>query len=533
MSGPIDERLLSAERIIIEFFEDMVPKILNLNQQRCDEYAKGLVDSSDIQPAENQGARSYTVVCASKGKAVQFRLKPFKRPILILGCQIYGNQVPKIEICGEFLTLPVYLSNMIPGRAHILQETPRRNFPLAREKRTVMDLAKFLAKATYHPQPRSMIRKDSWTRTITKKLKSLLEHPNLKTLAPEIYKRAEDLLPWIYLIRRLPAVLCHYDFVEDNIFVNESGTVTGVIDFNKAGIESFGMNIYGLYEGFLGMMEGGHWSFYNELVATDAEAGDDENGNPHEVLQSVEPDDTDADGNGNPHPSKAKPDREVLEAESPNAEAEAEADDNGNSHPPKAKTDREVLEEIFWEIPDDDSANPHPPGVKTDREVLEAAFWEIPDAEADANADANAHANAHANAAANAAANASANVNTNPDADADNGNSGPPRATTTREVLEAAFWTTLWTNLAPGVRCQRLAIGVAINVGIISRYFVDEMLERIDPKNPAHMRSLDHARGILEAIPMDFLVVPAGLEVPEDRVESISRYLGNLLRFLK
>ena len=52
----------------------------------------------------------------------------------------------------------------------------------------------------------------------------------------------------------------HHDLVAQKIFVNETGGLTGVIDWDGAGIEAFGMMIFALYEAFFGGMEGGHWS---------------------------------------------------------------------------------------------------------------------------------------------------------------------------------------------------------------------------------------------------------------------------------
>lgn len=53
--------------------------------------------------------------------------------------------------------------------------------------------------------------------------------------------------------------------------MNDAGNTTGVIDFDEAGVEAFGMSIWGLYECFFGSMEGGKWSFYHEMpVLADA-----------------------------------------------------------------------------------------------------------------------------------------------------------------------------------------------------------------------------------------------------------------------
>jgi hypothetical protein len=86
----------------------------------------------------------------------------------------------------------------------------------------------------------------------------------LQVLAPEIVEIVSNLQGKLHLLDSLPPVLTHHDFSEVNILVNDMGNVTGVIDFDAAGIEAFGMCIWGIYECFLGCMERGKWSFHNQ-----------------------------------------------------------------------------------------------------------------------------------------------------------------------------------------------------------------------------------------------------------------------------
>ncbi|KAJ5715263.1 uncharacterized protein N7483_012444 [Penicillium malachiteum] len=50
-----------------------------------------------------------------------------------------------------------------------------------------------------------------------------------------------------------------------NILVNDSGNVTGVVDFDGAEFEAFGICLWGLYECSFGSMEDGKWAFYKEM----------------------------------------------------------------------------------------------------------------------------------------------------------------------------------------------------------------------------------------------------------------------------
>ena len=83
-------------------------------------------------------------------------------------------------------------------------------------------------------------------------------------MAPEIYTLITSLNTRLHLLKALPPVLTHMDLGGQNIFVDkEVGTLTGVIDFDEARTEAFGINIFTLYENHIGSMEDGHWSPYN------------------------------------------------------------------------------------------------------------------------------------------------------------------------------------------------------------------------------------------------------------------------------
>ena len=64
--------------------------------------------------------------------------------------------------------------------------------------------------------------------------------------------------------------------------------MTGVIDYDAAGIEAFGMYIWGLYECFFGSMEDGRWFFYDMLAEETAEEEGASHGGQRTVRQVLE-----------------------------------------------------------------------------------------------------------------------------------------------------------------------------------------------------------------------------------------------------
>jgi hypothetical protein len=71
-------------------------------------------------------------------------------------------------------------------------------------------------------------------------------------------------------------------------------------------------------------------------------------------------------------------------------------------------------------------------------------------------------------------------------------------------VLETAFWESLWSNVSLELKEQRAemeaAVKVALSIGIINRYFIRGMIDKIDESIKVHRLSLEYARGILPAV---------------------------------
>lgn len=266
-----DQNRLHEELIIADFFNIKVPRSLayrgasveDVTPQQCIALAARIMGPQEIRLMCNQGSNSYTLVCPTTAKIIQFRLRELNIPILDLARSIYGKLVPEVTFYPRFV-LPTYISDFLPGNPHILQPFPAGQFPLARERATVTGLAAFVAKSTHFPQPLYACNPDSWTLTARDRLLRLRNNESLQEIDLRFYKKADSLLGKLHLLDKLPPVLTHHDFAQINILVADDGRVTGVIDFDAAGVEAFGMCIFGLFECFLGNMVDGVWSFYNQ-----------------------------------------------------------------------------------------------------------------------------------------------------------------------------------------------------------------------------------------------------------------------------
>lgn len=261
-------------RIINRFFQEKVPEVLGneaaptCTEDICLQYAKAILKTDNVAAVDNQGSNSFTL--QTPDTIIQFRLKPLKDDILTLANEIYGDLVPKVNLHNTF-PLPVYSSKLIPGQVHLFQPFPEKAFPLEREKTTVTELGSFIARAAFFEQPRACVKSDSWTNTAPELLHRLAHNDTLRIYAPELLEIVRQLQPQVHLLENLPRVLTHRDFSQLNILVNDAGNITGVVDFGGAGVEAFGMCIWGLYECFFGSMEAGKWSFYSDMpVLADA-----------------------------------------------------------------------------------------------------------------------------------------------------------------------------------------------------------------------------------------------------------------------
>ncbi|KAK3306387.1 uncharacterized protein B0T15DRAFT_509774 [Chaetomium strumarium] len=228
MDDTDDDWKRQKREIIDKFFYEKVPENLSsglsstsaCNEVSCIQFAKTISGTDDIAAVDNQGSHSFTVSSPRLGIVVQFRLKPLRLDTIRRANEIYGN-LPK---------------------------------PYA---------------------------ESSWTKSAKATVRRLMNNTSLRDTAPELYNVIGSHYPQLHLLDTLPAVLTHHDFASVNILVDDSGHLTGVIDFDEAAVEAFGMCVWGLYECFFGSMDDGKWSFY------DVPADDDSGRTIREVLEQT------------------------------------------------------------------------------------------------------------------------------------------------------------------------------------------------------------------------------------------------------
>lgn len=203
---------LAQEKELLEmFFEKRVPEALGSSEatttlaaKDCDEYAKRHLQAEDIQRIENQGATSYILLCPSQAKIIRFHLRRLNDKVLALAHQIYGDLVPSVTFFDNF-PLPVYVVPVIPGQKQYIRDFMNPAFPLERKLTTVKEIAQFVAKAAYWPQPTSSYSATSWTET------ARIRNHNLERIEPRFIEKARSLLTQIPLLDKLPPVLTYND----------------------------------------------------------------------------------------------------------------------------------------------------------------------------------------------------------------------------------------------------------------------------------------------------------------------------------
>lgn len=266
----------SEQETIKEFFDEKVPTTFNeravhdsafapkgCSASECFQYATTRMPGTPIALVHHQGCNSYTLICPERNQIIQFRASKLNIKAISEARQMYGDLVAKTDYHDDFV-FPVYTYNVLPGQLHVWQKVSRDSFPLEREKITVIDLARFIATASHFPHSKERYDNSSWTKSASSTVQRLEHNSSLKQMAPEIFSLFKSLSTNLHLLDTLPAVLTHLDLGGQNFFVDkETGALTGMIDFDEARTEAFGINIFALYKNHIGSMEDGHWSPYN------------------------------------------------------------------------------------------------------------------------------------------------------------------------------------------------------------------------------------------------------------------------------
>ncbi|KFH47905.1 hypothetical protein ACRE_011350 [Hapsidospora chrysogenum ATCC 11550] len=230
----------------------------------CDRAAAKIIGSSTVSPTLVQGAASYTVTADANrcSKVVQFRRSTLDLELISQARQTYGGFVPNCKAHGMLADVYVYEADLVPGVAF---SWARRQLlaPAMEDRllRTVRDLARFFASA--------------WINRCTLELApntagELFAHYSqilnqLSQKLPErFHQKLTEVRQGLSLLFRpdYPIVLNHDDLLEMNIHVDEeTGRITGIVDWADAKIAPFGLSLGGL-ETILGVQTASSWLFH-------------------------------------------------------------------------------------------------------------------------------------------------------------------------------------------------------------------------------------------------------------------------------
>ncbi|GAM82700.1 hypothetical protein ANO11243_006830 [Dothideomycetidae sp. 11243] len=231
----------------------------------CMDFANQVLDTNDVKLVDSQGAGwSFTVISHTKDKVVQFKRNALDKRMLALAKTIYMTLTPTVTRCGVDFPLPVYIIDKALGVdfSTLIPPPMDQPFPLDRYHRGVIDLARFIARSICFPQAAN--EAGPWTKSASRHLDTLINDKDFSKLAPELVRIAKRTKPYLHLLDTLPLVLSHADLSALNVFV--SG-LSGVIDWEHASVEAFGMTLCSVYEMFLSQRVGNKIIFHGELVS--------------------------------------------------------------------------------------------------------------------------------------------------------------------------------------------------------------------------------------------------------------------------
>ncbi|OHE93879.1 hypothetical protein CORC01_10778 [Colletotrichum orchidophilum] len=221
------------------------------------------ITGGEISPTLVQGETSYTVAAdIVPPKAIQFRKSKLDLELLACARQIYGEFVPSCEQRGELGGLHVYEMEFVRGVA--LSRFQRQLFaPQMKYQllRTVQDLARFFALAWINkPLPH---RASHDAHELFVHYSSILDQ--LSRSLPERFQQklgnVRQSLPLLFR-HQYAMTINHDDLFEMNVHIDqETGQITGIVDWADAKIAPFGTSLWGL-ETLLGIQTASSWLFH-------------------------------------------------------------------------------------------------------------------------------------------------------------------------------------------------------------------------------------------------------------------------------
>ena len=262
------------------FFNDFVPFKLSQREVHepgfvsngcsasdCLEYAKLLMPGMEIFLSNIQTTKTYELICPARDRYILFCAVEMNIQAIDVAKQMYGDLIATTVRHHDFI-IPVYTYSIQPGQLHLWQDISATSFPLEREKRTFVDLAKFIATASHLPRSKNNYDKFSWTTSADATLKRLEQNP-LRDTHPDIHTEIVSLSKKLHLLDTLPAVLTPYSITRQDVLVEkDTGAITGVRNFGNACTEAFGINISNLSIWF-GYHRSGLWRPYDSQAGGD------------------------------------------------------------------------------------------------------------------------------------------------------------------------------------------------------------------------------------------------------------------------
>ncbi|KAK1656977.1 hypothetical protein BDP55DRAFT_568282 [Colletotrichum godetiae] len=196
-----------------------------------------IITGGPVSPTPVQGETSYTVAAdIVPAKVIQFRQLMLDLDVINRARQTYRSFVPSCEERSKLAHLYVYEMDLVPGVA--LSRFQHQLFaPRMKQQllRTVQDLARFVNAYPY----------------------SLGLPERFRQKLGEIRQSLPLLFRPEYIM-----VINHDDLLEMNIHVDEeTGQITGIVDWTDAKIAPFGTSLWGL-ETLLGIQTSSSWLFH-------------------------------------------------------------------------------------------------------------------------------------------------------------------------------------------------------------------------------------------------------------------------------
>ncbi|KAL2044731.1 hypothetical protein N7G274_002506 [Stereocaulon virgatum] len=119
----------SEQEVIDAFLNHSVPKVARnrCSVSDCDGFAKSIMYPDDVVLVNNQGLTSYTLMCPTRQKIIQFRLNELDTTFLDKAEEIYGDLVAAQTLHQAF-ALPVCTCDLLPGEIHLMKDISRNDF---------------------------------------------------------------------------------------------------------------------------------------------------------------------------------------------------------------------------------------------------------------------------------------------------------------------------------------------------------------------------------------------------------------------